>query len=137
MKNPKVLSEKSVYKTSFGVDKYTEMKMARVRLPNGKITKWGYIKLRDAVAIVAVDKKKNVYLTKQWRLAWKRNILSLPAGAVKSNATEKERIQKVKQEMQEEIGFKAVKITKLVSSITHGSSIRSKFHIYLATISCN
>lgn len=122
---PKVLSEKVVYQSAL-----TKVISAKVKLSNGKIVEWDYIDNANAVAVLPLDKDGNVYLCKEWRIAWKKYVLQIPAGTCTAE-DEEGRIQQVHNELQEEIGMDAGKITKLGLYMT---SARIKYvpHVYLA-----
>ena len=123
---PKVISEKVVYKSPI-----TKVVSAKVKLSTGKVVDWEYIDHPDGVSVLPMDKDGNVYLCKEWRLAWKREILSVPAGQCQAD-DEKVRIQQVHNELREEIGMDARKVTKLISYFA-GGKINYMPHIYLAT----
>ena len=124
---PKILSRKIEYDKD-----WIKVVSAKVKFENGKTVDWNYISSGDAVAVVPADKDGNVYLSKEWRVAFDKEIIQIPAGSVKSDATEEERIQQVHNELREEIGMDAKKIEKL--TFVFGSARnRTSFHIYLAT----
>lgn len=75
MNKPKVLSEKVVYE-GFS----TKVHLARVKLSNGKIVEWDHAHGSHVVAMLPLDKDNNVYLVREWRIAWKDFVLQIPAG---------------------------------------------------------
>jgi len=128
MRLPKVLSEKTKCKTG-----YLKIISTNIKLPNKRIVNWNTIVWNhDSVAVVAIDDKNNIYFSREWRSAWKKKITILPAGGVKLNATERERIKQARNELREEIGFDAKKIEK-IATILHAAKIKHKIFIYLAT----
>ena len=104
---------------------------SEIKLPNGVVANWYHITGDEIVAAVVVDDAQNIYLAREWRVAVEDFIYSLPAGATKAN-TEKERKQEINRELQEEIGFKAKNIEKLVEVYSNSHNNR-KLHVYLAT----
>jgi ADP-ribose pyrophosphatase len=128
MKTPKLISRKNVFKGSF-----FNVYFDKVKLPNGKTVCWNAIDWNgDAVSIIAVDNKKNVYFSKEWRNAWKKKITIIPAGAVKKNASERENLEQARNELREEIGFDAKKFVKLLT-VLNSARMRNRVHMYLAT----
>lgn len=123
---PKVISEKTVYKSPL-----TKVIAAKVRLSNGNIVDWEYIDHADGVAVLPLDRDGNVYLCKEWRLAWSRELIQIPAGTCATD-NEKVRIQQVHNELREEIGMDARKVEKLIAYYNSGK-INYMPHIYLAT----
>src|SRR3989338_4823065 len=109
MNKPKIIEEKVLYKSGL-----SEVISAKVKLPNGKIVEWDYFGNADVVVILPLDKEGNVYLCKEWRPAWRKDILQLPAGHCLSK-TEKGRLKQAHNELREEIGMDAKKLTKLIS----------------------
>lgn len=122
---PKILSEKVVYQSPL-----TKVLAAKVKLSNGKEVEWDWIDNADAVCILPIDKEGNVYLCKEWRVAYKRDILQIPAGTCTAE-DEAGRLAQIHNELREEIGMDAKKITKLISYIT-SARINYMPHIYLA-----
>jgi ADP-ribose pyrophosphatase len=128
MKTPKLISRKNAFKGEF-FDVFSD----KVKLPNGKIVYWNAIDwTQDSVAIVAVDDRNNVYFSKEWRSAWKKEIMIIPAGGVEKNAKEKDNVKQARNELREEIGFDAKKFVKL-ATVLNSVRIRNIVHIYLAT----
>jgi len=123
---PKIVSKKVEYECS-----WLKIEKVKFKLPTGKIVKWERILSSDGVAIVAIDKQKNIYLTKEWRVAWEKEILELPAGQCEGK-TEKEILEQARKELREEVGLDAKKWEKLVTCY-HEARRRMKVHIYLAT----
>lgn len=125
MKKPKILSEKVLYKSGL-----SEVIEAKVKLPTGKIVEWDYFGNLDVVAVLPIDSDGDVYLVKEWRPAWRKEIMQIPAGHCTAK-TEAGRIKQVHNELREETGIDAKKISKLVS---YAPSARMNYqvHLYLA-----
>lgn len=122
---PKILEEKVLYKSGL-----SEVISAKVKLPNKKIVEWDYFGNADVVAILPLDRKDNVYFCKEWRPAWKKDLIQIPAGHCTSK-TEKGRLKQVHNELREEIGLDAKKLRKLM---IYAPSARMNYavHLYLA-----
>ena len=122
---PKILSKKLLYK-----GKLAKIEKVKAKLETAKIVEWERIIRKDFVAIVPLDKKRNIYLSKEWRVAWEKEVLQLPAGECRGK-TEKGYLKDAKRELQEEIGFNAKKWEKLVS-VPFAAHIKQRVHIFLA-----
>jgi len=122
---PKILSKKIEYESD-----WLKLESVRLKLPTGKIVKQEKLTISDFVAIVPVDDYKNIYLVKEWRVAWGKEILQIPAGGCKGR-TEKEILNQARNELREEIGFDAKKWQKLLTAPL-SARIRVRGHLYLA-----
>ncbi|TAL48399.1 NUDIX hydrolase [archaeon] len=122
-----VLSEKTMYKSD-----WMQVILAEVKLSEKQTVKWDYIKTNGFIAIVAVDDKNNVYLVKEWRVAWKDYITQIPAGTC-YDTTEEYRIEQVHNELREEIGMDARKVEKLLGPVPMSARENNAIHVYLAT----
>lgn len=122
---PKIISKKITYKGT-----WAEFEEAIIELPGGKIVKWESLISEDGVAIVALDKKNNIYLCKEWRIPWEKNIVQLPGGLC-FGKTEKQILQQARNELKEEVGFGAKKWKKLVTFLL-GVRQKCKIHVFLA-----
>jgi ADP-ribose pyrophosphatase len=107
------------------------VKGAKLKFPNGNVANWEYIDHPDVVAILPIDKAGNVYLVREWRLPWKREVLSIPAG-VCNGRTARAKLVQARNELREETGMDAKHIKKLTSFYA-AASIRLNFNVYLAT----
>lgn len=122
---PRIISEKVLYKSGL-----SEVIEAKVKLHTGKIVEWDYFTNLDVVAVLPVDDKSNVYLVSEWRPAWRKDIVQIPAGHC-SSKTEAGRIKQVHNELREETGMDTKKITKLVI-YAPSARMNYKVHLYLA-----
>lgn len=121
---PKVISEKVVYQGPS-----TKVHLAKVKLLSGKIVEWDHAHGSHVVAMLPIDSDNNVYLVKEWRIAWRAEILQIPAGGVDAE-DEKGRLKQLHNELKEEIGMDAKKIERL-ASVMLAARTRSKIDIYL------
>lgn len=82
-----------------------------------------------AVAMIPINAAGQLVLVKQWRRAAMRTLLELPAGTLEPNESPDQCAQR---ELQEEIGFKAQKITPLGGFFTAPGFCDEYIHLYLA-----
>jgi len=78
--------------------------------PDGKESKYDILKHNGAVAIVPIDKQKNIWFVKQYRPAIEDFLLEIPAGLIEIGENPEECAMR---ETQEEIGFKPEKLILL------------------------
>ena len=75
---------------------------------------WDFVAHRQgAAAVVAVDEEGKLLMVRQWRNALDREALELPAGA--RDFPEEEMELCARRELEEETGFKAGKMKRLLS----------------------
>lgn len=122
-----ILEKKSLLKSD-----RLEVISAKAKFDNGNLVNFTYTKFPMTVSIVPVDENNNVYLCKEWRVAWEKYIIQLPAGVCENKEEEKNPSIRANKELIEEIGMKAERLEKLVTS---GISANSNgiHHIFLAT----
>lgn len=122
---PRILSRKEGYRGLF-----FKVIESDVKYPERKVAKFNIPEFQDIV-VVAPMEGKNVYLVNEWRPAYRRDVLQVPAGHCKYK-TEAGRIKQVRNELKEEIGMDAEKITKLGHAINSSNSV-ANIHMYAAT----
>lgn len=122
---PKILSKKIKYK---GL--WLNVESKKIKLPNGRIVEWENTVSPNFVAIVALDERNNIYLSREWRSAWEKEILQIPAGQIEKE-NKKEIIKQARNELREEIGFDAKKMEKLVT-LCFSARDKKIIHIFLA-----
>lgn len=123
---PKIISKKIEYKCN-----WLTVESFRLKLPTGKFVKWEVPKMADFVDIVPIDQKGNVYLVKEWRIAWKRDFYQIPAGSIKGNSNnEKVILNEARRELYEETGLVAKKWEKILTAPL-SSRWKVKGNIYL------
>lgn len=125
MKNPwKRLSSRTVYQNP-----WIKVREDRVIRPDEKKGIYGVIVVNDSVATVAVTKKQEIFLIKQWRYTLGYPTIELPWGGSKKNETP---LAAAKRELAEEAGLKAKK-WKLLGSVEDYPGISTeRAHIFLA-----
>ncbi|NBO24087.1 MAG: NUDIX hydrolase, partial [Chlamydiae bacterium] len=103
--------------------------LCKIHLKNGVEKVYQILRHQGACAIIAFD-ENFVYLVSQYRHANQKIFLELPAGLIEEN----ESIEKAAQrELQEEIGFKAQKLSLIKTIYTSPGILEEKIHLFLAT----
>lgn len=102
-----------------------------IRVPNGNIAKWDYIKHKGAAAVVAVKDDGKLLMVRQYRNALDRETLEIPAGGL--NGVEEPTNLAAARELEEETGYTADKLELLLSLRTTVAFCDEKIDVYLAT----
>ncbi len=122
-KSEKVLESHWVYKG----------KILKLRLDTYKMEdKTKVFELVDhpgAVVIVPIDPKGRLLLIKQWRRAVGEIILELPAGKLEQDEAP---LFCAQRELQEEVGYKAGRLTKLSSFYSAPGFCNERLHLFVA-----
>ncbi|MEK7617154.1 MAG: NUDIX hydrolase [Patescibacteria group bacterium] len=124
MKKPKLISEEIIYQGSS-----TKVHMAKVKFESGEVVEWDHAHGSDVVVMLPLDTNNDVYLVKEWRIAWRDYVLQVPAGGVESK-DEKGRLKQVHNELKEEIGMDGMEVEKLIDCML-AARTKSLFSIYL------
>jgi ADP-ribose pyrophosphatase len=104
-----------------------------VEAPDGTRLNWAYIHGKDLVIVLPMDNDGNVILKREWRLNRKDFVWEVVSGWVDiASPTEDQLKEEANRELQEEVGYKAGTLTKLIS-IYPFNHMDSHFHLYLAT----
>jgi len=106
---------------SLRVDKITD--------DTGRTYKREIILHPGAVVMVPVDKEGNILLVRQWRRAANRILMELPAGTLEEG---EEPAYTAGRELQEEIGYKAGKLTPLGGFFSAPGFCTEYLHLFLA-----
>lgn len=121
--------EKLVESNHVLVGKNFTFKRDTVELPNGRFTVREVVQHPGAVGILAISDLKEVILVEQFRYATGKKLLEIPAGTIEEN----ESIEAcVLRELEEETGYRAKRISKIVSCYTSPGYSSELLHIYLA-----
>lgn len=102
-----------------------------IKVPNGNIVKWDFIKHKGAAAVVPVDDKGRLIMVRQYRNALDRYTLEIPAGGL--NGENEPTDQAALRELTEETGYHAEKIELLLRIRTTVAFCNEKIDIYVAT----
>ncbi|MGN0132626.1 MAG: NUDIX hydrolase [Lachnospiraceae bacterium] len=75
-----------------------------VKVPNGNVVKWDFIKHKGAAAVVPVLDDGRILMVKQYRNALDRETLEIPAGGL--NEADEPFVECSHRELEEETGYK-------------------------------
>ena len=102
-----------------------------IKIPNGNIAKWDYIKHKGAAAVVAVKDNGSLLMVRQFRNALDRETLEIPAGGL--NSVDEPTDIAAARELEEEAGYTAGKLELLISIRTTVAFCDEKIDVYVAT----
>lgn len=94
----KLLDRKLVYHGHI-VDFYEDT----IQVPNGNIAKWDFIRHKGAAAVVPVLDDGRILMIRQYRNAWDKEILEIPAGGLNENESF---LSCSHRELEEETGYR-------------------------------
>jgi len=110
---------------------YLNLDRLTIRLPNGKKAFREIVNVRNAVAVLPVDKDGTAYLVRQHRPAIKRTIIEIPAGVVDSKRESLEKC--ARRECEEETGIIPGRLRRLLT-YSHAEGYSTGFiTLFLAT----
>ena len=122
------IKEEIIDRQTVCTGRIVELKQYTVKLPNGKEAKRDVVVHPGAVAIVAINKKNEVYLVRQFRPAVEIEMLEIPAGKLeKDEDPEKCAIR----ELKEETGITVKELKYLLSIYTGPGFTNEIIHIFL------
>lgn len=102
----------------------------RVRLPDGHEASREVVEHPGAVAIIALDYDKNIYLVRQYRYPIERVTLEIPAGKLDSG---EEPLTCAQRELAEEVGLAAAGWKPLLTFYSTPGFSNEIMHLFLAT----
>ena len=103
-----------------------------VRLPNGKEEKWDFVSHRmGAACVLAVRPDGKILMVRQYRNALDRFTLEVPAG--KRDSLDEDTSICAARELEEETGYRAGKLEKLLSLKSTVAFCDEFIDVYLAT----
>lgn len=101
----------------------------KFKLPNGKETEKAYVRHRGSVVVVPFLDKETIIMIKQYRPILGKWLYELPAGTVEENENEE---NTAKRELEEEIGYRANTITKIISFYVSPGVTTEMMHVFIA-----
>ncbi len=107
-----------------------DVRVDRVRLPNGGVTQLEIVEHPGAVVLVPLDKEGNLWFVRQYRHAARTSLLELPAGTMES---EEDAETSAQREIREEIGVSAGNLKKIGEFYIAPGYSTEILYIYLAT----
>lgn len=102
-----------------------------IKVPNGNIVKWDFIKHKGAAAVIPVTKAGKVLMVRQYRNALDRDTIEIPAGGL--NTPEEPTKEAALRELTEETGYIASNIELLITIRTTVAFCNEKIDIYVAS----
>ncbi|SDB06541.1 ADP-ribose pyrophosphatase [Pseudobutyrivibrio sp. YE44] len=127
MNEIKRIERKLVHKGSI-LDMYEDTML----LPNGKTEKWDFISHRmGAACVLAVKPDGKILMVRQYRNALERETLEVPAG--KRDSLNEDTSICAARELEEETGYRAGKLEKLLSLKSTVAFCDELIDVYLAT----
>ncbi len=101
-----------------------------IEFPDGHVAHWDYLEHHGAAAVVPVLPDGRILLVRQFRNAVDRVSLEIPAG--KKDSPEEDGLVCARRELEEETGYRAGKMTKLVKLVTAIAYCSETIDIYVA-----
>lgn len=102
-----------------------------VKIPNGHVAKFDFIKHQGAAAILPVTKEGRLLLVRQYRNALDRFTLEIPAGGL--DGPDEPTMDAAVRELEEETGYRAGHVQPLISIYPTVAYSNEKIDVYLAT----
>ncbi|MCQ2522579.1 MAG: NUDIX hydrolase [Lachnospiraceae bacterium] len=102
-----------------------------VKVPNGHVLNFDFIKHQGAAAVVPVTEDGKLLLVRQYRNALDRFTLEIPAGGLEG--PEEPTIEAAARELEEETGYTAEHLELLYSTYPAVAYSGEKIDVYLAT----
>lgn len=127
MEQIKRIDRKLVHKGSI-LDFYEDTML----LPNGKTESWDFISHRmGAACVLAIKPNGKILMVRQYRNALDRETLEIPAG--KRDSVDEDTAVCAARELEEETGYRAGKLEKLLSLKSTVAFCDELIDVYLAT----
>ncbi|MDA3732579.1 NUDIX hydrolase [Niameybacter massiliensis] len=120
----KRIGRKEVYK-----GKIFTIVQDEILFDDGSVAQWDLVVHNGASAVVPITENKEVILVKQYRNAKDGYVLEIPAGKLEKG---EDPLECAKRELEEEIGFKAGRMTKICSMFTAVGFSDERLHLYMA-----
>lgn len=105
------------------------LRIDTVRLPDGRTATREVVEHNPAVAMVPVDREGRILLVRQWRSPVGAALLEVPAGTTDDGEDIEAAVQR---ELQEEIGYRAGRLTRLCGFWVAPGYCTEYIHVYLA-----
>lgn len=101
-----------------------------IKVPNGNIAKWDFIKHKGAAAVLPVTDDGKIIMVKQYRNAIERDSLEIPAGG--RNSADEPTIIAAARELEEETGYRSDDLELLLSTVPAIAYSSEVIDIYIA-----
>ncbi|MBT2582002.1 NUDIX hydrolase [Planococcus sp. ISL-109] len=126
----KKFEEKTLHSERLYEGKVINLKVDDVLLPNGKQSKRELIEHPGAVAIIAVTDEQKIIMVEQYRKALERPLVEIPAGKLEQGEAPE---TTALRELEEETGYSAEKLEKVISFSTSPGFADEVVHVFLAS----
>ncbi|TMW73686.1 NUDIX hydrolase [Alteribacter natronophilus] len=123
------LEEKTISRDVIYKGRIIELSVHEVVLPDGKESKREIINHPGAVAVLAVNEDGKLILVKQYRKALEKSIAEIPAGKLEQG---EDPAVCAKRELEEETGYRAGSLEKVMSFYTSPGFADEIVHLYEA-----
>jgi len=120
----KVISSQRIYE-----GRIINLRIDSVELPDGSTGRREVVEYAGAVAVVAVNEKRETYLVRQYRHAVGKTLLEIPAGKIEPG---EDIYSCARRELLEETGYTATNIKKIISFFSTPGFTTEKLHVFLA-----
>lgn len=107
---------------------FIQVREDKVLQPDGKPGSYATIEIKPGIAILPIDRDRNVYLTRQFRYALGQDSIEVVCGAIDNNEPP---LTAAKREIEEEIGIKAEELIELGFFDLDTSIVHCPVHLFL------
>lgn len=122
-------NEKTINSNRIFEGNIIKVRVDDVLLVNGNKAKREVVEHSGAVAILPITDEGKIFLVKQFRKPIEKELIELPAGKLEKG---EKPLECALRELEEEIGYKAEKITKLITIYTSPGFADEVIHIFIA-----
>lgn len=119
--------EKTLSTTPIFSGRVIDLVVKDVELPNGKTSKREIINHPGAVAVIAITEDKKLLLINQFRKPLEKTIVEIPAGKLEKD---EDPLDCANRELEEETGYKAVKLEFISSFYTSPGFANEIIYLY-------
>lgn len=123
-------TEKTINVTSIYKGKVVDVRIEDVLLPNGKPAKREIIAHPGGVCVIAIKEDRKVLVVKQYRIAFRKVLLEVPAGKLEYGENP---LECGIRELEEETGYTAKNVVHLGEYYPTPGYCEEKINIYMAT----
>ncbi len=123
------IEERTINSTLVYQGKIIQVKSKDVLLADGSSATRDVVEHPGAVAVVAMDQNRQIYLVEQYRSPLEKTLLEIPAGKLDEGETP---AQAALRELAEETGKTAGEIRKLISFYASPGYSNERIHLFLA-----
>lgn len=115
--------------TSSYKGKLISVRSDRIQDSQGRVHQYDIVLHPGAAVMIPIHEGGKIHLVKQWRRASQEILIELPAGTLENNENP---LHCAQRELQEEIGYKAKKMTSLGGFFTAPGFCNEYLHLFLA-----